>query len=104
MIIGFALIVAGGKLTLETNRMTEKQESYNDFCNAVRGLLDKGAAEKGYSKGGADGENPVNDFMQVQFPGHSLGEVLYKCLRYQAMGNREDLEKAAAWLYLVWKR
>ena len=84
--------------------MKEGQETFQDFSNAVRNLLDKGASEKGYSNGGADGENPVNDFMKAQFPGHSSGEILLKCLRYQKRGNREDLEKAAAWLFLMWKR
>lgn len=80
-----------------------RERDLSSFVAKVAESLNGKASSKGYSSGGADGPNPVNEFMQVYFPGHALGEIIYKVIRYQKRGNLEDLEKAAAWLYLTWR-
>ena len=77
--------------------------SFDAFSAAVRLLLEGKAEKKGYNSTGTDGVNPVDDFCEQFFKGHRLGEVLYKLLRFQRLGLPEDLEKAAAWLFLEWR-
>ena len=76
---------------------------FDRFAAAVRHLLEAKAVEKGYNETGVDGPNVVDDFCESNFRGHRLGEVLYKILRFQRKGLPEDLEKAAAWLFLEWR-
>ena len=78
-------------------------DSFVAFCAAVESALAGKATDKGYHGGGPDSPNPLDDFSERFFPGHRLGEVLYKCVRFRKKGNVEDLEKAAAWLFLEWR-
>lgn len=36
-------------------------------------------------------------------PGHTLGEITYKTIRYAKRRDPNDLLKVAAWAYLVWR-
>ena len=84
-----------------------KQKRMNFFCwvNGVKNMLDQKAYEKGYNPTGADGENRVYEFVREFIGGHPdshpLGEVVYKIVRYVRLRNPEDLDKAAAWLFLA---
>ena len=76
-----------------------------EFAGKIRSLLDAQASEKGYSGEGADGPNELYEFVRKHIGGnphaHALGEIIYKVIRFAARGNPEDLEKAAAWLFLI---
>ena len=78
------------------------------FAKDVRDLLGVAAEERGYNTGGPDSDNRLYDFVRDFIGGHphshALGEVVYKVVRYRNKGNREDLLKAAAWLFLVLRR
>lgn len=76
---------------------------FDVFVAHIRDLVEGKAEEKGYNQTGADGPNDLYAFNKKYFAGHSLGEVVYKCVRYASKRNKEDLLKAAAWLYLTWR-
>jgi hypothetical protein len=79
--------------------------TFKDFTAEVEKLLDGTAAGKGYSATGVDGPNQLYEFVQAMSGGHqhALGEIVYKARRFGAKGNEEDIVKAAAWAFLVWK-
>ena len=77
--------------------------SFRDFMHEVMHVLDSKAEVKGYSDTGADGENALFNLTDQAFPGHAMGEVVYKAVRYARKGNEEDLFKAVAWCYLKWR-
>ena len=81
----------------------EAQNSFISFCAKVRDTMSGTAETKGYHDKGPDGPNPLADFCGAFFPGHRLGEVVYKCVRFKRKRLLEDLEKAAAWLFLEWR-
>ena len=78
---------------------------FASFCLAVEGLLTGTAASKSYNKTGTEGPNLLYEFVR-EINGndaHALGEIVYKVKRFSAKGNMEDILKAAAWCFLVWK-
>ena len=79
--------------------------SFTGFVFNVRELLELFARTKGYNLTGPDGENELYDFVSrlADGPGHALGEIVYKCQRYASNRDKKDLEKIAAWAFLVWK-
>lgn len=81
------------------------ERTYERWAAEVRQLLDGTAARKGYNQTGPDDRNALYEFVKEmnQGDGHALGEVVYKCRRFAALGNEEDLLKAAAWLFLTWR-
>ena len=94
------------------NRRTRKGRSakrhvppFASFCEAVSDLLDQQAANKGYHGSGLSGPNPMYAFVAETAggPAHALGEIHYKTRRYAARRDPKDLEKIAAWAYLVWR-
>jgi len=88
----------------EMDQHAEEHNLLDEFFAEVRKLVDSKARDKGYNESGANGNNPLLDFTEQFFPGHAGGEIVYKLVRYQAKGNLEDLFKAAAWSYLLYKR
>ncbi len=85
--------------------MSTLEPPFASFCEAVRALLDETAADKGYHQTGLTGPNPLYALVNeiANGPGHPLGEIVHKVTRYAARGNLEDLEKIAAWSFLIWK-
>lgn len=81
------------------------ERNFNVFAAEVKHLLGGAAGGKGYSREGADGPNQLYEFVRdtVGGPGHAAGEIVYKVRRYMAKGNDEDLLKAAAWAFLIWR-
>jgi hypothetical protein len=79
--------------------------TYAEFCKQVETLLAPTAAGKGYSTTGLDGQNALYEFVAdvAQGPGHGLGEIVYKAVRYSRKKNPEDVLKIAAWAFLVWR-
>ena len=79
--------------------------TFDEFVAGVRLLLEGQAASKGYSPNGADGHNPLFEFVAEVVGGqqHAIGEGIYKLVRYQRKRNREDLLKAAAWCFLMYR-
>jgi len=75
---------------------------FERFISGVADLVNRNAAKKGYNDTGAEGKNDLFDFCNKFFPGHSLGEIVYKAVRYSKKRNKEDLLKIAAWAYLEW--
>jgi len=79
--------------------------TFQQFSHQVQALLEPTAKSKGYNTTGVDGQNQLYEFVQetVGGPGHAIGEAIYKIKRYAAKRNPEDLEKLAAWAFLMWK-
>lgn len=82
----------------------DREDRIRLFFAAIREKLAGKAESKGYARDG-DG-SPLYDFVSSHIArggdAHGLGEVVYKIVRYQAKGDLEDLEKAAAWIFLAW--
>ena len=78
--------------------------TFDEWTRRVRALLEPTAASKGYNTTGTDGPNELYSFVQgIVGDGHAIGEVIYKIKRYVARGDVEDLDKAAAWIFLIRK-
>lgn len=79
--------------------------TFQDFTAEVEKLLGGTAAGKGYNASGPDSENRLYEFVQRLSGGHqhAQGEIIYKIQRYAAKGNIEDVLKAAAWCFLIYK-
>ena len=79
--------------------------TYEQFMSDVAALLNGTAAGKGYSANGQDGPNQLYEFVRDISGGHqhAQGEIIYKVKRYAAKGNLEDIIKAAAWCFLIYK-
>lgn len=79
--------------------------TFQDFCGAVEKLLNGTAAGKGYNGSGPDGHNQLYEFVQDLSGGHqhAIGEIVYKATRFAAKQNIEDVLKAAAWCFLIYK-
>jgi hypothetical protein len=78
------------------------QGSLTEFVAGVGGLLNGTAEAKGYAKNGSG--RALLDFVAEHAPGHAIGEIIYKVVRWQRKGNPEDLLKVAAWAFLEWDR
>lgn len=76
---------------------------WEEFMDQVTGILNQGAKDKGYDHD-RDGGKTLNDFVATYFKGHSLGEIVYKAVRYQSRQDPTDLLKIAAWAYLEWAK
>lgn len=78
---------------------------FASFCGAVEALLTGTAAGKSYNKTGTEGPNPLYEFVRGinSNDAHALGEIIYKIKRFAAKGNVEDILKAAAWCFLIYK-
>jgi hypothetical protein len=74
-------------------------------ADVERQLLGGAAGKKGYNVGGADAKNPLYEFVlgTTGDHGHAMGECIYKIVRYQKRRNPEDVLKAAAWLFLIYR-
>lgn len=79
-----------------------KHESFEDFMEQARELVEGKAKEKGYNEAGA-GKNDLMEFTNKFFPGHAGGEIVYKAIRYGRKKDKSDLLKVAAWAYLLWR-
>lgn len=79
--------------------------TYSEFSKRVGALMERSARQKAYNSTGVDGPNQLFDFIySVAEAGHALGEIIYKVIRYKAKKNPTDLEKVAAWAFLVWRK
>ena len=76
--------------------------SFSQFVAGVGGLLNGKAEAKGYATNGSG--RALLDFVAEHAPGHAIGEIIYKVVRWQRKGNAEDLLKVAAWAFLEWDR
>lgn len=92
-------VIIGGE------RSDSLPRTFDAFANRMRRLLEPTAQGKGYNTTGVDGQNMLYEFVAetVGGPGHAVGEAIYKVKRYAARRNPEDLEKLAAWAFLMWK-
>lgn len=90
-----------------TRSTTTTVRDYATFAAEVRGLLDSTARGKGYNQTGPEGANVLFELVLNNIgngePTHALGEIVYKCQRYARKKNPEDILKAAAWCYLIWR-
>ena len=76
---------------------------FGAFTSRVKAILDQKAFRKGYGTKEDEGKE-LFDFVGRHFSGHPLGEIVYKCVRHRYKGDSLDLEKIAAWAYLVWQK
>jgi hypothetical protein len=78
---------------------------FGKFVEQVGEVLTATARGKGYidewesKPGGA-----LFDLIESVCPGHPIGEIIYKAIRYRSKEDPGDLVKIAAWAYLVWSR
>jgi len=87
-------------LTLETDAL-EPGTPLNEFLSQVVKILTSSAKDKGYSDGEVNVyKNELMGFTSKNFPGHALGEIVYKAIRYRSKHNPQDLVKIAAWAAL----
>ena len=79
--------------------------TFAQFSQKVQQLLEGTAKEKQYNQTGIDGPNELYEFVynMTGGHGHAEGEVVYKMKRFAAKGNIEDVLKAAAWCFLIYK-
>lgn len=73
-----------------------------DFYEEVEKAISQKAKEKGYSTPNSDTRRELIDFVGKYAPGHSIGEIIYKAIRWTRKHDPEDLIKIAAWAFLVW--
>jgi len=86
----------------QVRKVTESQ--FDEFVKEMRELLDGTAHTKGYNSTGVDGHNQLYSFIQSYVgPGHAIGEIIYKAVRYLRKKDKRDIIKVAAWAYLVWR-
>jgi hypothetical protein len=78
---------------------------FEEWSKQVEELLDQRADDKGYSENGPDGRNELYEFISRRLStsthGHALGEIVYKAVRFAATGDPRDLDKIAAWAFLI---
>lgn len=81
--------------------------TFDEFAGRTRGLLEGKAANKGYAADGADGPNPLYEFIRDHLGAsphaHALGEIVYKAVRFAHTHNPEDVQKIASWAFLILK-
>lgn len=78
-------------------------QTWDQFISKVKSLLEPTANEKGYNSTGVNGKNELYEFVHSHAPGHALGEIIYKAVRYGRKRDKQDILKIAAWAYLIWK-
>lgn len=85
--------------------MERDELTIDEFFRRIHTQLAGHALSKGYNRSGPDGDNELYAFVQntVSGDGHPIGEVIYKMRRYASLRHPADLEKAAAWCFLIWK-
>lgn len=87
-------------MTQETDSL-EPGTPLNEFLSQVVKILTSKAKEKGYSDGDVSVyKNELMEFTSKNFPGHALGEIVYKAIRYRNKHELQDLVKIAAWAAL----
>jgi NTP pyrophosphatase (non-canonical NTP hydrolase) len=74
---------------------------FKAFVEGVHSLVYGKALDKGYAN--EDDGSALRHFVDKYFPGHALGEVVYKAVRYAAKRDPADLLKIAAWAFLVYR-
>ena len=81
--------------------------NFDSFTGNMKSILDAKSYSKGYCDAGADGKNELYEFIEKHVGAmphaHALGEIIYKVVRYARKQDPEDLEKIAAWAYLIYK-
>ncbi len=78
--------------------------SFGTFCDNVQHTVEGKAKDKAYNDTNVDGPNLLDQLAGKHFPGHSLGEIFYKTVRFMKKRESSDLEKIAAWAFLEWRR
>lgn len=67
----------------------------------VEACLGTDALSKGYALGTEDRREAFRT-AERDFKGHAAGEIYYKALRLQRLGNTKDAIKIMAWAFLLW--
>ena len=85
--------------------MPAGERTFAAFMEEVRASLEGHAERKGYSNGGADGVNPLAEFMVTigAEPGHSVGEIIHKCVEHLKSPRDVNLVKIAAWAFIAYR-
>lgn len=82
--------------------LVSMEVALKDFYEEVEKSISQKAKEKGYSAPNSDTRRELIDFVGKYAPGHSIGEIIYKAIRWTRKHDPEDLIKIAAWAFLVW--
>lgn len=83
--------------------MQKNLKTWEQFVASARELLEPTASGKGYNSTGVNGKNELYEFVSNHAPGHALGEIIYKAVRYGKKRDKADILKIAAWAYLIWR-
>jgi hypothetical protein len=81
------------------------ERTFAAFCEQVRESLEPQAHRKGYSDGGADGEQPLYDegIELGDEPAHGWGEIRLKIREWFHEPRSVLLLKVAGWAFLTWR-
>jgi len=72
------------------------------FCLKLKDKLLQSARAKGYHGDEDDGRKMYDSIIALAGEGHAMGEIIYKLTRYRRLKDPVDIEKAAAWCFLIW--
>ena len=78
------------------------ESAIDQFCLALKDKLLQSARAKGYHGDENDGRKMYDSIIALAGEGHAMGEIIYKLTRYRRLHDTVDIEKAAAWCFLIW--
>jgi hypothetical protein len=83
-------------------RLVAFDVALKDFYLELEKAVIQKAKSKGYYVEGEDSGRNLFDFIGKYAEGHSIGEIIYKAIRWTRKRDPEDLVKIAAWAFLTW--
>ena len=78
----------------EDPRSVESSDSFLSFIDRLKSKVGNEAGNKGYD----------DALLELTGAEHATGEIIYKAVRFRSKGDPDDMIKAAAWAYLLWRR
>lgn len=82
-------------------RMVSMEVALQDFYLEMSEMVINNAKKKGYHGNDEDGR-VLFDFVTKYSEGHSIGEIIYKAIRWTKKRDNKDIVKIAAWAFLIW--
>lgn len=81
--------------------LVNMEVALGDFYIELQDMVIRNAKKKGYH-GEGDNGRILYDFVAEYAHGHSIGEIIYKAIRWTRKKDTTDLVKIAAWAFLIW--
>ena len=83
-------------------RILSFELALEDYVIEIKKAVIQKAKEKGYFTEEENSGRNLYDFIGKYASGHSIGEIIYKAIRWTRKHDPEDLVKIAAWAFLTW--